>query len=60
MINTRHPKLPLHPHLMGHPGDLVDWADEQQVWFRQKVYAKIALFLVFFVGVGLTLLLFTS
>ncbi|MCH7852016.1 MAG: hypothetical protein IIC41_04410 [Candidatus Marinimicrobia bacterium] len=45
---------------MGRPWDLVDWADEQQVWFRRKVHAKIALFLVFFVGTGLFLLLLTS
>lgn len=32
-------------------------ADESEVWFRRKVYLKTAIFIVCFVGVGLSLIL---
>ncbi len=37
--------------------DLDGTAPEHQIWFRRKVYLKMALFLVCFVGVGLVMLL---
>lgn len=60
MINTRPQKLSFHHNIPGHPWDLVDRAEEHQVWFRRKVYTKVALFLVSSVCVGLVLLLFSS
>lgn len=32
-------------------------APEHQIWFRRKVYLKVALFMVCFVGVGLVMLM---
>lgn len=37
--------------------DLDGMAPEHQIWFRRKVYLKVALFLVCFVGVALVMLM---
>ncbi|MCH7521332.1 MAG: hypothetical protein IIB42_06510 [Candidatus Marinimicrobia bacterium] len=37
--------------------DLADMAPEHQIWFRRKVYLKVAMFLVSFVGVALVMLM---
>lgn len=37
--------------------DLNGMAPEHQIWFRRKVYLKVALFLVCFVGVALLMLM---
>ncbi len=37
--------------------DLKGMAPEHQIWFRRKVYLKVALFLVSFVGVALLMLM---
>ncbi len=39
------------------PASIAAHVDESEVWFRRKVYLKTALFIVCFVGVGLSLIL---